>query len=155
MLNKHHIVISERAEQTEEDVLDIHQIQIIRMYDEALNMPNIRSLIFHLRRSRALLTYIERNGQNFYFSMRGIKNFQSHYNWCLVFIVKKILQAYHKKEVIKISWIYGKNNPGFDTKKLTKKERGILTMILKEENRRLKRMGIVGRRKRQAYYKRN
>lgn len=142
-------------------VLDIYQFQILDMYNKALNIDNIRNLLIFTCGSKGLLSYLSEKENSFFVSLGKYKNnsnhlrkenIQSDYNDAVIYLVKKMLTAYHKKEKLKIGFWFDEQK-SFDPQCLTKKELGILTKILKLENKRLRRMGIKSRRKKEAYYR--
>lgn len=143
------------------NALDIYQFEIIELYNEALNMLNIRTFLHFICRSRGLSGYLSKINGFFHVSLNkydkyhadNIKeNMQEKYNSAVIHLVKKMLTAYHKKKPININHKWWETPIEFDPNILTRKELGMLTKILRAENKRLKSLGIVGRRKKKAYY---
>ena len=81
------------------------------------------------------------------------KNIQDKYNSAVIFIVKRMLTSYHQKKSIRLNPHYERIIVEFDPQILTRVERGILTKILKQENKRLKKLNIIEKRKKKAYYR--
>ena len=142
------------------NVLSISQFEIINLYNQALNIENIRNLLIFMCRSKGMLPYLEEDNSSFFVSLDRYKkncpshvkeNIQADYNNAVIYLVKRMLTAYHKKKLLKIGFWFEKQK-SFDPQCLTRKELGILTKILKLENKRLKKIGIKNRRQKEAYY---
>lgn len=137
-------------------VLDIYQIKIIDLYKKAININNIRNLLMFICQSKGYSSYISETEGSFSVlidkNQHPKESIQCNYNYAVIYPVKRILTAYHKKEVLKIGF-WPKEQESFDPQRLTKKELGILTKILKLENKRLKGLGIKNRRQKEAYYR--
>lgn len=148
-MKEHEIIIDHHRydEKIVLDTLDIYQVQIIELYQDALNISNIKNLLETLLANKGVLTS---RFLNPVFKDKGAQ-------WDYIMIidmVKKMLKAYHQKKPIEVLDIYRNRQGYFDPQDLTKKERGILTKILKGENKRLKKKGIFSRRDRKAYTRR-
>lgn len=144
------------------NALDIYQLQIIDSYNKALNIKNIRTLLHFICRSRGYSPYLSKTDDVFHVSLNKYdkylaeniqENSQEKYNSAVISMVKRMLTTYHKKKPININHKWWETPVEFDPSILTKKELGILTRILKKENKRLELLGIVGRRKKKAYYR--
>lgn len=136
------------------DSLDIYQIEIVQLYEEAINQPNIRQCIYFLTRKYGLYSAIKKKSGRFFIDFnRENRVLQFKYNSTVIFTIKRILTEYHKKSPIVIKESLWANSPEivFDTQKLTKNDRGILTKILKKENQRLALLGVKNRRQKRAY----
>lgn len=134
------------------NTLDIYQIRIINLYHEAINIPRIRQMIHFICYGKGYASKIKKQHGKFYVQFEhdsAGRGYQSY----IIFMVKKIIEYYHKKEVIKLYPLgqWWKVHATFDCSTLSHEERGLLTKILKEENKRLKFLGIKNRREKKRY----
>lgn len=134
------------------NALDLHQVKIVNLYNQAINIPKIRQIIYFLCNDKGYYSGIKREGRNFFLDLTE-SSIQTEYQDRLIFFVKKILRAYHEHRILEITPFgqWWKVQATFDCRTLAHKERGILTKILKQENKRLETLGIKYRRQKRRY----
>lgn len=136
----------------EKQVLDIQQLQIIGMYEKLLNEKNIYRYLNTLG-SRGYMTCFEKRDDKVVFT--GLQNRDSFsseaaffqkapldimYEDKVIFFCKKLLTAWHKKEGIKYETRKSTDLGQTVSSELTHEQRGVLTKILKMENKRKRLM---------------
>lgn len=144
--------ITQKAEEINMNVLDIYQFQIVSLYNKAINIPNIRQMIYFLCMGKGYMSCINKQDGKFFVHLNEVA-VQGEYQNLVIFFAKKLLRAYHERKVIELA-PYGqwwKVYATFDCSSLSHEERGILTKILKQENKRLAAMGIKNRRQKRCY----
>ena len=133
----------------EVDILDIYQHQNISRFDNFLNSENGEKFLRSFRSLGYLIPVQTVNGK-LKFSIPNSWGFNSTYDDALILIVRRFLTFYHLKRTIVIegTTYWSKedsciihNSIHIDCSLLTKKEKGILTKILKVENKRKKLYG--------------
>ena len=158
---KQEIILEQESHQIVINVLDIYQFEIVGLYNEVLNNKKLRTLLYFICRSKGYSPYLGKENGSFnvdlnkydqYDATNRKDNLQLKYHDAIIHFVKKMLTVYHKKEILRSNSWYEKKSIEFDTQTLNKRERGLLTKILRKENKRLKDIGIIGRRKKKAYY---
>ncbi len=139
-------IIQQQLQPKEQNVLDIYQIQIISMYDKLINDKNISQYLYALQ-FRGYVTGIIRIQGKMQFTIGENQNANSAYKWGLIFFVKKLLTDWHanrrcyRPASLRYSVKGSKRSrrkEGYVYTNLTKQQRGVLTKILKIENKRLK-----------------
>lgn len=145
-------IVSQDLKNTNINALDIYQVEIVNIYNQAINIAKIRQTIYFLCRDKGYCSNIERKGSNFFLSFTQL-SLQCIYQDRLIFMVKQILRAYHERKVLKLSESgrWWEVHATIDCGLLSHNERGILTKILKQENKRLATLGIKSRRQKRRY----
>jgi hypothetical protein len=131
------------------DVLDIYQYQNISRFENFLNLENGKKFL----RGFQFLGYlipVETVEGKLKFSKPNSWGFNSTYNNALILIAKRFLTFYHLKRTIRVEGTpYWSKEDGciivnsfdIDCSLLTTIEKGLLTKILKVENKRKKLYG--------------
>ena len=155
-MNKIEHIVQDQYRQ-DVNVLDIYQIKNISLFNELLNTSNIRHAMYVLAGGKGYFIPLIRGGKQYTIDMECVplgrkKNYQASYDEYIIYIARKLLQYYHERRVIHVTQ-FGRNEKltSFNYSTICKKSRGILTKILKEENKRLALMGIKHRRQKRRH----
>ncbi len=138
----------------EQQVLDIQQLHILNLYDKIIKSKNVSQFLFAFG-TNGYMTYIERKNGVLVFTgcndnviqrlkeqkvWTGTKDMLPFmYDQYVIEYTKMLLTAWHKKEGVMINNYWPKIRPVKQEMvylELTKQERGILTQILRIENKR-------------------
>lgn len=150
------IEIIEFMSQSEEDrTLDIFQLKIIDLWEGLLNEINIMDYLISLANEKGYCLWTEKKDNKFYFigcrkeylGFNGNQNIHEQFEWNLILVVKRILTDFHQKNGYpknRMEWgaIRNEEDKEFIYTDLTKKQRGILTKILKINNKRLRHLQV-------------
>lgn len=141
-------IIHQHLQSVEQSVLDIYQLKIISMYEELANEKNIFEYLFALNTNGYLLG-LEIKEEKVRFRACDPELISRNYGWTiegqfqggLIFFVRKLLTDWHAGvSYQKKQWSssFGIENKDFSFVRirLTRRQRGILTKILKLEKKR-------------------
>ncbi len=144
-------IFFEKPDRNQRNTIDLYQIQVINLYTEAINIPRIKEMIDFICRDKGYMSGIKQDEAN-YFVQLG-PSVQCSYQDLVIGFAKKLLRYYHEGKTIKITpWGRPFEKPvTFDCRSLSHEERGMLTKILKMENKRLSNMGIKNRRQKKRF----
>ncbi len=146
-MKKIELIIQQKVEI---NALDLYQYENISLYNHALTFDKIRKIINCIARDKGYLTGIVELDGVTSVCLPDKGNIHFHYRYLIIHMIQRILRGYHEKKVISIT-LNCQTVDEFDCATLSKIERGIITKILKQENKRLARMGIDSSRKRKQY----
>ncbi len=148
-------IMHQQLRPVEENVLDIFQIQIISMFDELVNEPDIWKYFQTIAYSEGYCFpfFKDTNGKKKFIGCTpeyvnkhknpfGENPWQFNFKWDVIFHCKRILTRWHNKHIMRPGHWDNERRKRIDDEqyilKLSKKQRGILTKILKAEKHRQK-----------------
>lgn len=142
-------IIHQHLQPAEQNVLDIYQLQMISMYEEVANGKNVFEHLQILNANGYVLFFEQQNGNlrftgcdSKYHGFNGNQNIHEQFEWNLILMVKSLLKDWHTKRLYEKNGgrFWQTNDPEMVSIMLTRKQRGVLTKILKIENKRKKRL---------------
>lgn len=147
-------IIHQQLEPIEQNVLDIYQYQVIGLYNKLLNEKNVLDYLLYLNsqgyslpieNEDDVITFIGCSYDYMNQYKHAYRHTEIHYMFDTYVIgyCKKLLKAWHDRKMPKIYWDRETKTlvEGSKSKiNLSKAQRGLLTKILKIENKRQKNL---------------